>query len=74
MQRFKKGDHVSWNSHGGKKSSKGIAEGTVQKQLTDDTEIKGHKVRASPANPQYLVRSKNGGIAAHKPSALKKTD
>ena len=77
MQSFKKGDHVSWNSHGGKKgtsaqTNNGVAVGTVQKRLTNDSEIKGHKVRASPGDPQYLVRSENGGIAAHKPSALKR--
>jgi hypothetical protein len=29
-------------------------------------------VRASPEEPQYLVRSeKSGGVAVHKPSALR---
>ncbi len=71
---LKKGDHVEWNSHGGKKSSKGKAEGTVEKKLTAETEIKGHVAKATPEDPQYLVKSENGGKAAHKPSALKKTD
>ena len=36
--------------------------------------IKGHQVRASKDEPQYLVKSDSGsGEAAHKPGALKKT-
>jgi len=63
---LKKGDEVTWKSHGG------TAHGTVEKKLTSDTSIKGHKVRASDDAPQYLVESDNGGKAAHKRSALKK--
>jgi hypothetical protein len=62
-----KGDKVSWNSHGG------TAHGAVEKKVTSDTQIKGHKVRASSDDPQYIVESDNGGKAAHKPSALKKS-
>ena len=66
-QDFSKGDHVSWKSHGGE------AEGTVQKKITKDTEAAGRKVKASPDEPQYEVKSeKSGGTAVHKPSALKK--
>ncbi|WP_164523246.1 DUF2945 domain-containing protein [Sphingomonas koreensis] len=32
--------------------------------------LKGHQVRASHREPQYIVSSDNGGNAAHKPSAL----
>ena len=36
-------------------------------------QINGHKVAASPENPEYVVRSdKSGAIAAHKPEALTK--
>jgi hypothetical protein len=64
---IKKGDHVSWKSHGG------TAEGTVEKKITEDTEEAGRTVRASEDNPQYLVQSeKSGGEAVHKPGALKK--
>ena len=63
---FKKGDKVSWKSHGGE------AHGTVEKKQTSDTKIKSHTVRASPDDPQYIVRSDNGGKAAHKAGALKK--
>ncbi len=63
---LKKGDEVTWNSHGG------TAHGTVEKKLTSETSIKSHKVKASKDDPQYLVESDNGGKAAHKPAALKK--
>jgi hypothetical protein len=69
---LKKGDAVEWNSHGGKQSRKGVATGTVVKKLTAPTTIKGHEVKASKDEPQYLVRSDNGGKAAHKPSALRR--
>ena len=67
MAEFKKGDKVTWKSHGG------TAEGTVERKITEDTEAGGRTVRASAEDPQYLVRSdKSGGTAVHKPSALKK--
>ena len=66
MANVKSGDKVSWNSHGG------TAHGTVEKKVTSDTKIKGHTVRASKDDPQFIVKSDNGGEAAHKPSALKK--
>jgi hypothetical protein len=66
-QEFKKGDRVTWNSHGGS------AEGEVLRKIIEDTELAGWEVRASKNDPQYLVRSdKSGGEAVHKPSALKK--
>jgi hypothetical protein len=67
MSELKKGDHVSWKSHGG------TAEGTVEKKITSDTEAAGRQVRASADDPQYLVKSeKSGGEAVHKPGALEK--
>ena len=63
---LKKGDEVTWKSHGG------TAHGKVEKKQTSPTKIKGHKVAASPDNPEYIVRSDNGGKAAHKEGALKK--
>jgi hypothetical protein len=66
MANVKSGDKVSWNSHGG------TAHGTVEKKVTSDTKIKGHTVRASKDDPQFIVKSDHGGKAAHKPSALKK--
>jgi hypothetical protein len=66
-QEFSKGDHVTWKSHGGE------AEGTVEREITEDTEAAGRTVRASPDDPQYEVQSeKSGGTAVHKPGALEK--
>ena len=62
----KRGDKVSWNSHGGE------AHGTVEKKVTSDTKIKDHQVRASKDDPQYIVESDKGGKAAHKADALHK--
>ena len=62
---IKKGDHVTWKSHGGE------AEGTVTKKITSETEAAGRKVKASKDEPQYEVKSeKSGGTAVHKPDAL----
>ena len=67
MADVKTGDTVTWKSPGGE------AKGKVEKKVTSDTTIKGHKVKASSDDPQFIVRSeKSGGRAAHKPSALKK--
>lgn len=66
MTDFKKGDRVRWSSHGG------TADGEVLRKITSDTEAGGRTVRASSDEPQYLVRSDNGGEAVHKPEALRK--
>ena len=66
-KEFKKGDKVTWQSHGS------TAEGTVEEKITSDTNAAGRQVRASKDKPQYRVRSeKSGGDAVHKPDALKK--
>jgi hypothetical protein len=66
-EEFKKGDKVSWQSHGS------TAEGTVQEKITKETEAAGRKVKASKDEPQYRVTSeKSGNDAVHKPGALKK--
>jgi hypothetical protein len=64
---LKKGDDVSWKSHGG------TAHGKVVRKLTSATSIKGHKVAASKDHPQYLVETDEGKRAAHKPGALLKS-
>jgi hypothetical protein len=65
-ENLEKGDHVTWNSHGGQ------AAGTVDREITSDTEAAGRTVRASPEDPQYEVTSeKSGGTAVHKPDALR---
>ncbi|WP_375391064.1 DUF2945 domain-containing protein [uncultured Sphingomonas sp.] len=65
-KELKKGDKVSWSSHGG------TAHGEVEEKQTSDTKIKSHTVRASKDDPQYIVKSDKGGKAAHKADALKK--
>ncbi|REE94975.1 DUF2945 family protein [Thermomonospora umbrina] len=67
MDAFRKGDRVSWRSHGSR------AVGTVQRKITSDTREAGRTVRASTQDPQYVVRSdKSGREAVHRPSALEK--
>lgn len=63
---LKPGDKVSWSSHGGR------AHGKVVRRLEKPLEIKGHKVAASPDNPEYLVETEDGKRAAHKPEALRR--
>lgn len=64
---LKRGDKVEWNTPQGK------TRGHVEKKLTRETHVKGHKVAASPDNPEYLVKSDaSGKEAAHKPESLKK--
>lgn len=65
-KHLKSGDSVSWKSHGN------TAHGHVVSRQTHDTKIKGHQVRASGHEPQYIVESDNGGRASHKPEALTK--
>lgn len=64
-REFKRGDRVSWRSHGS------VAVGTVRRKITERTEAAGRTVNASPDAPQYEVRSeKSGGTAVHHPEAL----
>lgn len=66
-EKFQKGDEVTWKSHGSE------AHGRVEATITEDTEAAGRTVRASPEDPQYLVKSdRSGGEAVHKPTALEK--
>lgn len=64
---LKAGDAVKWDH------SQGTTTGKVVRKLTRSTQIKGHKVAASPDNPEYLVESgKSGARAAHRPQELRK--
>ncbi|MEV7995496.1 DUF2945 domain-containing protein [Streptomyces sp. NPDC086077] len=66
-ESLKRGDEVTWSSHGGE------AEGKVEKKITKRTKAAGRTVDASAGEPQYEVRSdKSGRSAVHKPSALRK--
>jgi hypothetical protein len=62
----KPGGRVSWKSHGGE------AHGKVVRRQTSATHIKGHKVTASKAHPQFIVETDDGKRAAHKPEALRR--
>lgn len=67
MSDIEKGDHVTWKTHGT------TTEGTVEEEITSDTEAAGRTVRASEDDPQYRVRSDSSGKdAVHRPDALKK--
>jgi hypothetical protein len=68
-EKFKVGDHVTWNSEAGHVS------GTIIKVHTKDFDYKGHRRHANKDDPQYEIKSdKTDHIAAHKGSALSKTD
>ncbi|HEY0623910.1 DUF2945 domain-containing protein [Sphingomonas sp.] len=68
------GESVRWRSPdkppAAGKPGRGAARGQVLHKQTPDMVLKGHQVRASREEPQYIVSSDNGGNAAHKPSAL----
>jgi hypothetical protein len=64
-ESLKKGDNVTWRSHGQQ------VHGTVEREITSETEAAGRTVKASPDEPQYQVKSdKTGREAVHKPGAL----
>ena len=66
-ERFKRGDHVSWNSEAGP------VRGTVTSVVTSPTKFKGYTVHASRDEPQYEIKSDTTDhIAMHKGSALTK--
>ena len=61
----RKGDKVTWRSHGE------TVHGTVQQKITERTEAAGRTVAASSDEPQYKVKSdKTGREAVHKPESL----
>lgn len=67
MATLKKGVHVNWQS------SQGTVHGIVEKKQVSPTHVKTHKVAASPANPEFIVKSsRTGAKAAHKAQALHK--
>lgn len=66
-QRFKKGDHVAWDT------PQGVSMGRVVRRITEPTEIDGHPVAASPENPEYLVEAEDSRAReTHRPDALRK--
>ena len=68
-KEFRKGDSVTWSSHGQQ------VHGDVEQKITKRTEAAGRTVDASPDEPQYKVKSdKTGREAVHRPGALKRGD
>jgi hypothetical protein len=66
-KRFRRGDHVSWNSEAGR------VRGKITRIVTTPTKFKGYTVRASSDEPQYEIESDTTDhIAMHKGSALRK--
>lgn len=66
-ERFKVGDHVTWNSEAGHVSGK------IIKVHTTNTDYKGYMHRATEDDPQYEIHSdKADHIAMHKGTALKR--
>ena len=64
-ERFKIGDRVSWNSEAGRVS------GTIIRVHKHDVDDKGYTHHASPATPQYEIKSsKTDHIAMHRGGAL----
>lgn len=65
-QEFQKGDRVEWNS------GSGTAVGTVQRKVTESTEVEGQSVNATKDEPQYLVENENTGkVTNHYPDTLR---
>lgn len=66
MQTFHTGDHVRWNSEAGRVS------GTIVKVLRFDLRWNGYLHHASPADPQYIIKSdKTDHLAIHKAPVLR---
>jgi Hypervirulence associated proteins TUDOR domain len=66
-QRFKVGDHVSWDSEAGR------VRGRITRVVTSPMEFKGYTVHASTDEPQYQIKSDTTDhVAMHKGSALTK--
>ncbi len=66
-KRFKRGDHVWWNSEAGR------VRGKIIRVVTSPMKFKGYTVHASREEPQYEIKSDTmDHIAMHKGSALTK--
>jgi hypothetical protein len=64
-KRFKRGDHVSWNSEAGR------VRGRVTRVVTSSMKFKGYTVHASAKAPQYQITSDTTDhVAMHRGSAL----
>ena len=67
--RFRVGQHVSWNSEAGRVS------GRIIRVHTADFDYHGHTHRASSDDPQYEIKSdKTDHVAAHRGGVLQLLD
>jgi Hypervirulence associated proteins TUDOR domain len=65
-KRFKRGDHVEWNSEAGR------VRGVIVKRVVSDVRFKGYVHHASKYEPQYIIKSeRTDHVAIHKGGALK---
>jgi hypothetical protein len=65
--KFKRGEHVSWNSEAGR------VRGHITRVVTSEIQFKGYTVHASRTEPQYEIRSDTTDhVAMHKGTALRK--
>ena len=65
-ERFKVGDHVTWNSEAG------YVSGKIVEVHSSDFDWKGYTHHVTPDDPQYEIKSdKTDHVAVHKGSALK---
>jgi hypothetical protein len=65
-KKFKHGQSVEWDA------AQGTIRGTVERIVTQTTHVKGHVAKATPEQPQVLVRSnKTGAAAIHRPEELR---
>jgi len=66
-KRFKRGDHVSWDSEAGRVRDR------ITRVITTAIRFKGHTVHASKDELQYEIKSDaTDHIAMHKGAALRK--
>jgi hypothetical protein len=66
-KRFKRNDHVSWNSEAGRVS------GRIIRVHTKDVDWKGYVHHATRDDPQYEIKSdRTDHVALHKATALKR--
>ncbi|QDX24588.1 DUF2945 domain-containing protein [Sphingomonas suaedae] len=72
MQENRHGEAVESVPHARPKASGGTTTDRVLHKQTSVTPMKGHQIRASREEPQYIVTSDNGGKASYEPSALTK--
>jgi len=63
---FRPGDHVSWNSEGGR------VQGRIVRAHTKDVNYKGYIHHASKDDPAYEIKSdRTDRVALHKGTALR---